>query len=234
MILSVPIYVLKRRAREMARRNGIALTTAQNRLARLEGYQSWSHLAAADADTGRAARLLGQLKQGTLVLLGARPGQGKTLLGLELLAEATTQGRPAAIFTLEYTHAEVAAHLAEVSPATPPTAIAIDTSDLMSAAHVTHKLAAMPKGGVAVIDYLQLMDQRRNTPPLADQVETLKGLANLRQITLISLSQIDRNYDATVKPVPDQDDLRLPNPLDLTAFDQMVFLQDGTLRVKAA
>jgi hypothetical protein len=38
------IYVLKRRAKELARTEGIPLHEAQNRIATSEGYSSWSHL----------------------------------------------------------------------------------------------------------------------------------------------------------------------------------------------
>lgn len=87
---------------------------------------------------------------------------------------------------------------------------------------------------MAVIDYLQLLDQRRDTPPLADQIAALSAFARTRQITLICLSQIDRHFDPQVKALPDQQDIRLPNPVDLNHFDQMLFLHDGALRLRAA
>ncbi len=234
MILTVPIYVLKRRARKAAHAQDITLSKALDHVARAEGYQSWSHLAAADAATCRAARVLAQLSPGDLVLVGARPGQGKTLLGLELLSEAAAKGRPATFFSLEYTQAQVASHLAECAPDGDASAIHIDTSDALSAAHVMACLRDASPGSIAVIDYLQLLDQRRDTPPVADQIAALSAFAKARRITLICLSQIDRSYDPHAKTVPDQRDIRLPNPVDLSDFDQMVFLQGGTLRLRAA
>src|SRR5262245_53486156 len=49
---------------------------------REEGFQSWSQLAAAAANHFPTSHLLEQLQPGDLVLLGARPGQGKTVMGL--------------------------------------------------------------------------------------------------------------------------------------------------------
>ncbi len=234
MILSVPIYVLKRRARHMARAQNIALSAALDQLARAEGYQGWSHLAAADAATDRAARVLAQLSSGDLVLLAARPGHGKTLMGLELLSEAASKGRAATFFSLEYTKAEIAARLEAAAVGQSKPAIDIDTSDTLSAGHVIETLRDAPPQTVAVIDYLQLLDQRRDTPPLADQIAALSAFARTRQITLICLSQIDRHFDPQVKALPDQQDIRLPNPVDLNHFDQMLFLHDGALRLRAA
>ena len=41
-------------------------------------------------------------------LLGGRPGQGKTLLGIGLVIESMSRGIPSAFFTLEFTEADVA------------------------------------------------------------------------------------------------------------------------------
>jgi len=88
MKLSAPIFHLKRQARLMARETKIPLNRALDRLARGEGFQSWSHLSASLACETPAGRILEQLDPSDLVLLGARPGHGKTLLGLDLVTEA--------------------------------------------------------------------------------------------------------------------------------------------------
>ena len=119
MQLSAPIYALKRKAKQTARAQGVPLHTVLDALAQREGYQSWSHLSAADAALGRAARLATRLDQGALVLLAARPWQGKTRLGLELLAEAVKQHRQAVFFTLEYTHPQVQAVLKDLCSCLP-------------------------------------------------------------------------------------------------------------------
>lgn len=103
MKLSAPIYHLKRRAKRLSRDEGIALHEALDRIAVHEGYAGWSLLAARHADAKPAATLFAQLKPGDLMLLGARPGQGKTLKSLELAVDAMKAGRRAIFFTLEYT-----------------------------------------------------------------------------------------------------------------------------------
>lgn len=88
MKLSSPIYALKRQAKLLARDNGIKLHKALNQLARKEGFRDWSHLASSYSSSTPAKDVLSQLSPGDLVLIGARPGHGKTLLGLELAALA--------------------------------------------------------------------------------------------------------------------------------------------------
>lgn len=231
MKLSHPIYKLKRRARLRARERGQPLHAALDQEARAEGFRSWSHLAAKLREASPAKSLLGQLRRGDLVLLGARPGHGKTLLGLELLAETARAGEPGMFFSLEYTNAEVAAHLKALGEETHAFAnqIAIDTTDGICADYITDRLSQMAGPGLAVIDYLQLLDQRRSTPPLNDQLHTLRRAAERAGHVIVTISQIDRRFDPTAKSCPDLADVRLPNPVDLTQFTKSCFLHDGEM-----
>lgn len=61
--------------------------------------------------------------------------------------------------------------LADPLPEATPEIIA--THDICTHSITIH-LAGSPKGTVAMIDYLQNLDQRRSTPPLSEQVEVLK------------------------------------------------------------
>ena len=79
MRLSVPIYQLKRRAKLLARDEKVPLHEAQDRIAREEGYFAWSALSSRMATNWRASALLPRLSNGDMLLLGARPGHGKTL-----------------------------------------------------------------------------------------------------------------------------------------------------------
>lgn len=235
MKLSLPIFRLKRQARQQARETGIPLNRALDAIARAEGFQSWSQLAAAWADRSPAARLLAQLVPGDLLLLGARPRQGKTMLGFELLAEAAGEGRPGYFFTLEYSERDVADRMAAigVDKHSDGALLRLDTSDHISAAHVIAAMEEAPEGAVAVIDYLQLLDQRRENPELEDQVRALRTFAGDRGLVIVLISQIDRRYEASGKVMPDLSDVRLPNPLDLTLFAKSCFLQDGEIRIAA-
>jgi len=103
MRLSAPIHRLKRQARLLSRQDAIPLHLALDRIAASEGFSSWSLLAARAATTAPAGRLFAELAPGDLVLVGARPGHGKTLLSLELAVEAMKAGNRGVFFSLEYT-----------------------------------------------------------------------------------------------------------------------------------
>lgn len=228
MMLSAPIYRLKRKARLLSRDSGLPLHQALDHVAAEEGFRSWSQLAARTAGEGPAGRIYAGLRPGDLLLLAARPGQGKTLLGLELLLEAAKTGRRAVFFTLEYSSGEVREKLRALGAGTG--SIDIDTSDAICADHIAERLAGAAKGTLAVVDYLQLLDQKRSNPPLAEQAARLKAFAAESGAILVCLSQIDRAYDAAAKALPDVTDLRLPNPLDLRLFSKACFLNEGKLR----
>lgn len=229
MELSQPIYRLKRRARLLSRSEGIPLHAALDRIAREEGFRTWGLLVArAPAHTPRRA-ILSELSPGDFLLLGGRPGQGKTLLSLELAVEAMKAGRAAVFFTLEYTKAEVWHCLAELGedPRIFGTRLRIDTSDDISGGHIVRALDAAAPGTVAVVDYLQLLDQNRQTPNLTEQVSSLGAFARERGLIVVCLSQVHRSFDAKRKRVPSLADVRLPNPLDLSVFSKTCFVHDG-------
>ncbi|CAH1653216.1 DNA helicase [Hyphomicrobiales bacterium] len=236
MMLSAPIHRLKRKARLLSRRERTPLHAALDRVAAEEGYRSWSLLVARQPAAGPAGTLLAQLSPGDLVLMAGRPGQGKTLASLALLAEAVRAGRRGVFFTLEYTPLDVADRLQAlgIAPGELSGLFDCDCSDAISADYITRALGAAPPGTVAVIDYLQLLDQRRDTPELAVQVRSLRAFARERGLILVFISQVDRSYEASGKPFPDISDIRLPNPLDLSLFDKTCFLNRGEARFRAA
>lgn len=233
MKLSAPIYRLKRQARTISREEGIPLHEALDRLAVAEGMSGWSLLAAKLAATAPAVKLYNQLQPGDMVLLGARPGQGKTLLSLELAREAMKAGNPSKFFTLEYTEVECLGRFRAlgVDLTHYQGLFEFDGSDNICSDHVISKLTHAPRGTLVVIDYLQLLDQKRENPDLMTQVQTLRSFAKDRGITMVFVSQIDRSYDPVKKPFPDLSDVRLPNPLDLKLFDRACFLNEGEIHL---
>lgn len=236
MSLSAPIHQLKRKARLLSRAERIPLHAALDRIAVEEGYRSWSLLVAKQPVMTSVRALWPLLEAGDLVLIAGRPGQGKTLAGLALLAEAMRAGRRGVFLTLEYTPADVLSRLRAIN--IEPNEFAglfdCDCSDAISADYIAARLADAPYGAVAVIDYLQLLDQRRETPELALQVRALKTFARERGLILVFLSQIDRSYEGSGKPFPEIADVRLPNPLDLSLFDKTCFVNRGETRFRAA
>lgn len=236
MKLSAPIYALKREAKALSRQDNIPLHAALDRIAVREGFSAWSLLAAKAVAKLDPEELLARLEPGDMLLLGARPGQGKTMMSLRIAAEAMKTGRQAVFFTLEYAEREVGDRFRRVGedPARFGDLFAFDCSEAIGDGHIIERLADVPRGTVAVIDYLQLLDQRRDKPELMQQVRVLKAFARERGLTFIFLSQIDRSYDPAAKPCPDLEDVRLPNPLDLALFDKTCFLHGDELRFAAA
>ncbi|WP_171207191.1 MULTISPECIES: DNA helicase [unclassified Ruegeria] len=232
MLLSAPIYVLKRQAKQLARQRAIPLHEALDRIAQQEGFQSWSHLASS-SDTA-ATKILSRLEPGQLILLGARPGQGKTLLGLELASKAKTLGRDGYFFTLDYHQRDIADRLQALGLSEAQKALCVDTSDDVSASYVISRVEQAQRPALIVVDYLQLLDQKRSNPSLNDQARALRDYAKATGAICVLISQIDRSFDLSGKPMPDRSDIRLPNPLDLSLFDRILFLHQGKLQIDLA
>ncbi|MFK4382270.1 DNA helicase [Bradyrhizobium sp. USDA 223] len=236
MKLSAPIYHLKRKARRLSREAGIPLHDALDRIAATEGFSAWSMLAAKAAALTPASKLFPQFRPGDLVLVGARPGLGKTLMSLELAVEAMKSGHRAAFFSLEYTEKDVLDRLRAigVEPAQFVKLFEVDCSDAISADYIVKQMEAAPRGTFVVIDYLQLLDQRRENPDLTVQVRALRSFARDTGLIVVFISQIDRSYDPAAKPCPDLSDVRLPNPLDLKLFDKTCFINNAEVQFRAA
>ena len=231
MHLSQPIYQLKRRAKLLAREAGIPLHAAQDRIAQGEGYDTWSLLSAKHTEDRRPAPVLPELANGDLALIAARPRQGKTRIGLQLLVDAVRAGRRAVFFTLEFTEAQTLTLLAEMGAGDDlPEIVATDDID---AASIGEHLAGAAPGSVAVIDYLQVLDQRRETPVLADQLASLRDFAQTSGAILAFISQVDRAYEPAVAQLPGLANLRLPNPIPVTLFDKAWFTHAGRGEVRA-
>ena len=107
----------------------------------------------------------------------------------------------------------------------------IDTSDEICAAYITTRLARLDRPALAVIDYLQILDQRRDTPPLADQLAALNAHAKASGAILAMISQVDRAFDASGGNLPGLRDIRMPNRFDPALFDKACFLHDGQVRM---
>lgn len=132
-------------------------------------------------------------------------------------------------FTIDLSMREAAVLAASVGiPADPK--FSIDCSDNICADHIIEKTNRLLPGDAVVVDYLQLMDQKRSHAPLAEQIAALKEYAQRQHLAIVLISQIDRSYDPGKKAVPDISDLRLPNPVDVALFSKSYFIGDQPLR----
>ena len=145
------------------------------------------------------------------------------------------QGNQAAFFTLAFTQSEVAEcfrtmgeNLSEYLDR-----FLIDDSDQICADYIIARLADASPNTLVVVDYLQLLDQRRENPDLMCQVHQLRVFARERQLIILCLSQIDRRYNPSKQPCPGIGNVRLPNPLDLGLFDRTCFLNQGKMQIES-
>ena len=236
MKLSAPLYHLKRKAKLLSRAENIPLHEALDHTARQQGFGGWSLLAARMSAAAPAEKLFARLAPGDLLLVGARPGQGKTLMSLELAVQAMKAGSRGVFFTLEYTEKDILDRFRAIGAERADFAglFEFDSSDALSSDYIVERLATAPRGTLVVVDYLQLLDQKRENPELMVQIRALRSFARERGLMLVFISQVDRSYDSSGKPFPDIGDIRLPNPLDLSLFDKSCFLNEGEVRFQAA
>jgi replicative DNA helicase len=234
MKLSAPIFQLKRRAKLMARGNGVPLNEALDQIAREEGFARWSLLSASVAAGPLSETVLSRLDDGDLLLIAGRPGHGKTKLGLQLLIDAARDGHKALLFTLDFTEDQARKYLKtlETSGGNLADAVQIFTSDEISAEYIVQQMSGSAPGAIAVIDFLQLLDQQRSKPVLSEQIQTLGEFAKRTGVVLGFISQIDRSFEANSKRLPDIGDVRLPNFIDLGLFSKACFLHNGEAQLQ--
>lgn len=230
--LSAPIYVLKAQAKELKQSKSISMTEALNEIAQREGYSSWSLLQSKSKELIPQTRdeVLGYLNAGDLVLVGSRPGFGKTTFALKLILQAVGEGKRCFLFSLEESRKQIAARVADINEnlgENNPNLL-FDFSEEISSEYIIKKCTGkLESGSLIAIDYLQLLDQQRNKPHLQSQIQDLKAFAKEHSCILIFISQLDRNFESTAKERPELQDVRLPNPLDLGLFNKVIFLHEN-------
>lgn len=233
MKLSAPLHLLKSRAKALKKTEGITLTEALDQVAQSEGYVSWSLLSSKKQQALPRTRqeVLGYLKPCDLMLIGARPGLGKTQLAIEMAVQALKEGRRAYFFSLEYTLADIANHFSTlINDKALPNELSIDLSDDISASYIIEKTReTIQNNSFIVVDYLQLLDQKRSKPDLQMQIQTLKGYAKETGCIIVFISQLDRLFDDRGGVLPSLEDVRMPNEFDLGLINKLMLIHQSRL-----
>lgn len=232
MQLSAPLYILKRNAHRLAREQALPLHQALDQIARGEGYGSWSLLVSQAQFHQPAHTALAQFADGDLVLVGARPQQGKTLFCVQLCLAAMQDRRHCYFFSLDYLYADMQARFTALgqSLADHQQLFHFDDSDEICADYIIAQLPDAPAGSLVVVDYLQALELDRRQPPLSQQLPRLQQFVQQRGLQMVFISQIDRHC---VERLPTTADIKQSNPLDMALFDRTCFLHGGQLRLSA-
>ena len=108
-----------------------------------------------NAEGVSAEAVLAELRPGDLVLVGARPGQRKTLLSLEIAIEAMKAGERGLPFSLEYNEADVVRCFTAIGEHMERfrDRFEFERSDDISASVIINRFLEPPPGTVVVVDY---------------------------------------------------------------------------------
>lgn len=181
-------------------------------------------------DTGftRLDTLLKGLYPGQLVLIGARPGVGKSAFALNLAMHAARAVK-VILFSMEMTAREIAqrgivsrsplpldafldgkidgenvGRIAEAAGELSKLPIVIDDRPYLTAEQLRARVRLHPDARLVIVDYLGLMqtarrDGNRNLE-LGELARKLKTLANSAAVPVIALSQLNRGTDDDERP----------------------------------
>ncbi len=202
---------------------------------------------------GGLDRVLVQLGAGDLVLVGARPGMGKTSFAMNIATNVAKQsGKAVCVFSLEMSgeqlvnrmlssEAMVDSHalrsgelrpedwerLADASASLAGCELYIDDTPGISATDMKAKLRRVKNLGLVVIDYLGLMQSGRNIEnrvnEVADISRNLKIMAKDLGIPVICCAQLSRGPESRTVKKPMLSDLRDSGAIEQDA-DIVIFL----------
>jgi len=233
MKLSSPVHVLKSQAKDLKKNQSISMTEALNNIAKREGYSSWSLLYSKNSNSlpNSYDELLDFFNEGDLVVIGSRPNMGKTSFTVGIFVQAIQRKlAPNYYFTLSEIRKDISGRIAIYDESIGNLNehigyIGVDYSNDINADNIIERTKrTISKKSVIVIDYLQMLDEKRTNPPLQEQVEKLKKYAKEKGCIIIFLSQVKREIESKVDQRPNLDDIRLPNPLDLKLMNKIILL----------
>ncbi len=171
-------------------------------------------------------RMLIQMGKGDLVIVGARPGMGKTSFAMNIATNvAKSSGKSVAIFSLEMSGEQLVTrilssealidsynlrtgqlttedwtNIADVVQHLSGCDIYIDDTSQMTATAMKSKLRRIPNLGMVVIDYIGLMQSTSNSDNRAQQVgeisRNLKIMAKDFGVPIVCCAQLNRGTES--------------------------------------
>ncbi len=170
-------------------------------------------------------RMLIQMGKGDLVIVGARPGMGKTSFAMNIAVNVAKQNKAVAIFSLEMSgeqlvtrilssEAMIDSHklrtgqlksedwenLANIISNLSGCDIYIDDTSAITSADMKSKLRRISNLGLVVIDYIGLMQSTSNTDNRAQQVgeisRNLKIMAKDFGVPIVCCAQLNRGTES--------------------------------------
>lgn len=200
---------------------------------------------------------LGGLRPGTSTVIAARPGLGKSIVGLQLAAHVATHHGPSLLHSLEMPVDELMrrllsaasrveftslngkpndlewARLSKVLGALSELPLHVDDRASITIADIVASARRHARDGLRllVVDYLQLMTPTDRRQPREQQVSeasrSLKLLAKDLGIAVVVLAQLNRQSEARSDKHPALSDLRESGAIEQDADAVLLLYRDG-------
>lgn len=197
-------------------------------------------------------RVLLGMGKGDLVIIGARPGMGKTSFALNIASNVAKTGKTVCVFSLEMSAEQLVSRvlsseacvenskmrtgmldenewrrLGEITGKLAETNILIDDTTGITVTGMKGKLRRVKNLGLIVVDYLQLMQADRTIESRVQEVSVIsRGLKLLGKefgVPVICCAQLNRATEKTQDKMPQLSDLRDSGSIEQDA-DVVLFL----------
>ena len=189
MKLSSPIFVLKRRARQISRETDLLLSQALNLVAKQEGYRSWGSLAAKYASTRTGVDVLARFEPGDFILMECRPNPTSRSQKLQFLTGMIDLKAKAWVFSSTNDHAEIKSQIQHFGQSSSADASNLNVLniDALDADKIVETLGPKVRGGVILIEDLNELTPKLPPQGVNAQLEVLRSYAQ-RTLSVVILS----------------------------------------------
>jgi replicative DNA helicase len=169
-----------------------------------------------------------KLMPGKLIILGARPGMGKTALVVQFMRHVGETTGHCLYVSLEMPDTEIAERLEQYRNAEDlPILISDDEFEFTKICSMIRMTVRRYRVKLVVIDYLQLMEmpnsRLQSEEKIAEMSKTLKRIAKTLKITIVACVQLNRELEKRDDKRPRTSDIRGSGAIEQDA-DTIAFL----------